>query len=105
MRRAVDAPLDPPKHLGHGKCDTYNKSIILGVATNDTNILTKETLSMLKPFGFSPGVLRGIGVQMTRLEQEKPNHESSQRQLPFKMPAAKPKMLEDQQRSMTPTED
>lgn len=68
MRRAVDAPLDPPKHLGHGKCDTFNKSIVLGVATNDKNVLSREAISIMKGWGFSPGELRGIGVQMTRLE-------------------------------------
>ncbi|KAF2083639.1 DNA repair protein [Saccharata proteae CBS 121410] len=89
MRRAADAPLDPPKHLGHGKCDTYNKSLVLGVATNDKGILTKETLSTLKGFGFSPGELRGIGVQMTKLEPLKAGGdgqvESSQRRLQFKV--------------------
>ncbi|KAL9095402.1 MAG: hypothetical protein Q9165_002273 [Trypethelium subeluteriae] len=88
MRRAPDAPLDPPKHLGHGKCDTFNKSIALGTATNDPSILTKEALSILRSYGFSPGELRGIGVQMTRLESLKGTMngtlESSQRLLQFK---------------------
>ncbi|EON67858.1 hypothetical protein W97_07355 [Coniosporium apollinis CBS 100218] len=88
MRRAPDAPLDPPKHLGHGKCDTYNKSVVLGVATNAKDVLTRETLSILKGFGFSPGELRGIGVQMTKLEPLKGTAdgqlESSQRRLQFK---------------------
>lgn len=88
MRRSPDAPLDPPKHLGHGKCDTYNKSLVLGVATNARETLTKEALSILKGFGFSPGELRGIGVQMTKLEPMKSatdgTLESSQRRLQFK---------------------
>ena len=94
MRRAADAPLDPPKHLGHGKCDTFNKSVILGVATNTCEILTKETMSMLKSLGFSPGELRGIGVQMTRLEPLKATtaqQESSQRRLQFKVGELRPK--------------
>lgn len=60
MRRAADAPLDPPKHLGHGKCDTFNKSLVLGVATNDSNILAREALSIMHGWGFSPGELRGL---------------------------------------------
>ena len=87
MRRAPDAPLDPPKHLGHGKCDTFNKSLVLGVATNDKNLLAKEAMSILRGFGFSPGELRGLGIQMQRLEPLKgtPKHPqvSSQRQLQF----------------------
>ncbi|OJD37090.1 dna damage repair protein mus42 [Diplodia corticola] len=88
MKRAADAPLDPPKHLGHGKCDTFNKSLVLGLATNDKAVLAREALSVLKGFGFSPGELRGIGVQMTKLEPLKgpgDGKESSQRRLQFKV--------------------
>ena len=99
MRRAVDAPLDPPKHLGHGKCDTFNKSIVLGVATNAKDVLGREAVCILKGFGFSPGELRGLGVQMTKLEPLKqPNAaslESSQRRIQFKSPAAPPKKAVD----------
>lgn len=88
MRRSLDAPLDPPKHLGHGKCDTFNKSLVLGLATNSKEVLTREALRMLKGFGFSPGQLRGVGVQMTRLEPMRSaldgGLESSQRRLDFK---------------------
>ncbi|KAL8809318.1 MAG: hypothetical protein Q9200_003516 [Gallowayella weberi] len=87
MRRAADAPLDPPKHLGHGKCDTFNKSLVLGVATNDKNILAREAISIMRGWGFSPGELRGLGVQMTKLEPLKgsPGNPiaSSQKRLQF----------------------
>ncbi|KAJ5168884.1 uncharacterized protein N7482_004478 [Penicillium canariense] len=87
MRRSMDAPLEPVKHLGHGKCDVFNKSVVIGVATNASDILGKEAVSMLRSFNFSPGDLRGLGVQMTKLEPLKPrpseNLESSQRQLNF----------------------
>ena len=87
MRRAADAPRDPPKHLGHGKCDTFNKSIVLGVATNDKKLLGREAISILRGWGFSPGELRGIGCQMQKLEPIKglPEtlHDSSQRRLQF----------------------
>ena len=90
MRRAADAPLDPPKHLGHGKCDTFNKSIVLGVSTYDKTILSREAISIMRGWGFSPGELRGIGVQMTRLEPLRGSVESptpsSQRLLQFKTP-------------------
>ena len=93
MRRSMDAPLEAVKHLGHGKCDIFNKSVALGVATNAAEILGKEALSMLKSFNFSPGDLRGLGVQMTKLEPIKTgpsaNVESSQRQLNFGKPAVR----------------
>ncbi|KAJ5708641.1 hypothetical protein N7488_008442 [Penicillium malachiteum] len=93
MRRSMDAPLEPVKHLGHGKCDTFNKSVMIGVATNDTDVVAKEAISMLRTFNFSPGDLRGLGVQMTKLEPLKAGPssvESSQRQLNFaKSPSRK----------------
>jgi DNA repair protein REV1 len=106
MRRSPDAPLDPPKHLGHGKCDTYNKSIQLGVATNDSALMTKEVLATMRSFGFSPGELRGLGIQMTKLEPCKAGvdgrENGSQRRLQFKpaqslhtKPAKETETLED----------
>jgi DNA repair protein REV1 len=102
MRKAADAPLDPPKNLGHGKCDTFNKSIVLGVATNSADIIGREAVSILRSYGFSPGELRGLGVQMTKLEPLKtPNvsmPDGSQRRINFGTSAA-PKL------SKQPTED
>lgn len=94
MRRSPNAPLDPPKHLGHGKCDTHNKSLLLGVATNAKEVLAKEAVAILRGFGFSPGELRGIGIQMTKLEPMKTatdgSLQSSQRKLQFKVGSAEP---------------
>ncbi|KAJ5495705.1 hypothetical protein N7539_000821 [Penicillium diatomitis] len=94
MRRALDAPLEPVKHLGHGKCDIFNKSVVLGVATIVPDVLGKEAVSMLRSLNFSPGDLRGLGVQMTKLEPLKNGPstaiEGSQRQLNFfKSPSRK----------------
>lgn len=68
MKRSAGAPLDPPKHLGHGICDTFSRSIIFGIATNRAQVIGREALSILRSYGFSPGELRGLGVQMTKLE-------------------------------------
>jgi DNA repair protein REV1 len=86
MRRALDAPLDPAKHLGHGKCDTFNKSTSFGVATHDYKTLGKEAVSILRSFKFRPGDLRGLAVQMTKLEPLKMNPaapDGSQKKLAF----------------------
>lgn len=105
MKRAADAPRDPPKHLGHGKCDVFNKSLQLGVATNDQAVITKEVIVMMKSFGVSPGELRGIGIQMQKLEPLKQGVDgtdvSSQRKLQFlagqpsKAPVGKPRQADD----------
>lgn len=85
MRRSLDAPLDPAKHLGHGKCDTFNKSSIFGVATHNAETIGKEAVSILRSFKFSPGDLRGLGVQLQKLEPLKPfgAPDGSQRRLNF----------------------
>ena len=94
MKKAADAPLDPPKHLGHGMCDTYNKSIIFGVATNSAEMMGHEAVSILRSYGFSPGELRGLGVQMTKLEPFRTSDtlpDGSQRRINFgKLAAPKP---------------
>ncbi|KAF9880028.1 DNA damage repair protein [Colletotrichum karsti] len=86
MRRSLDAPLDPAKHLGHGKCDSFSKSVMFGVATHNAETIAKEAVSVLKSYKFSPGDLRGLGVQLTKLEPIKTGPagpESSQRRLAF----------------------
>ncbi|KAL7945913.1 hypothetical protein V8C42DRAFT_321929 [Trichoderma barbatum] len=101
MRRALDAPLDPTKHLGHGKCDSFNKSAAFGVGTHDYEIIGKEAVSILRSFRFSPGDLRGIGVQMTKLEPIKSNPlaaDGSQRKIAF-APFVEPPPLTKQSRT------
>ncbi|RVX66248.1 hypothetical protein B0A52_10175 [Exophiala mesophila] len=100
MRKAADAGMDPPKNLGHGKCDTFNKSVVLGVSTNDASILGKEAVSILRSYGFPPGELRGLGVQMQKLDPIKPAttnsnmFDSSQRRLQFKKPQIPAKLID-----------
>jgi DNA repair protein REV1 len=85
MRRAATAPLDPPKHLGHGDCDTFNKSIQLGVATNNHEVLGKEAIGMMRALRIPPGELRGIGLQMGKLERAgDAKVEPGQKKLEFK---------------------
>ncbi|EGD93538.1 DNA damage repair protein Mus42 [Trichophyton tonsurans CBS 112818] len=100
MRRAADSPVDPPKHLGHGKCDTFNKSIILHTPTNASDIIGKEAVSIIRSFNFSPGDLRGLGIQMTKLTPIKSTasgeHTSSQQQLQFKAATPGPKEITSQ---------
>ncbi|EFX04306.1 DNA damage repair protein [Grosmannia clavigera kw1407] len=72
LKRAANAPLEPEKHLGHGRCDVYNKSVVFGVATHSAEAIGKEAVSILRSFRFSPGDLRGLGVQLQKLEPIKP---------------------------------
>jgi DNA repair protein REV1 len=86
MKKAADAPLDPPKHLGHGECDTFTKSVGFWVATNSADITGREAVLILRGYGFSPGEIRGLGVQMTKLEPLKASDgfaDGSQRKIDF----------------------
>ncbi|CAZ83226.1 unnamed protein product [Tuber melanosporum] len=80
-KRAAGAPMMTSKHLGHGSCDTVNKSVSLGAATSEKEIMGKETVAMLRSFRISPGELRGIGLSAANLETAKAH--SSQTKLDF----------------------
>ncbi len=86
MRRSLDAPLDPAKHLGHGKCDTFSRSTVFGVAINHAEIIGKNAVAILRSYTFGPGDLRGLGLSLSKLEPYKSDttdRERSQIKLPF----------------------
>lgn len=68
MVRAKDAPVETAKFMGHGFCDTVNKSTTLQNATNDVNIITEEVISICKKLNIDPKEMRGIGIQVTKLD-------------------------------------
>lgn len=76
--------------LGHGICDHFNKQIPLittgGRATSDDKVIGEHAWKLLKSFNFDPKDLRGIGIQVQKLESNiaPPNVEPGQGKLPFK---------------------
>nr|XP_019010954.1 uncharacterized protein I206_04259 [Kwoniella pini CBS 10737]OCF49735.1 hypothetical protein I206_04259 [Kwoniella pini CBS 10737] len=74
MKRHPDAPIEPPKFLGHGWCETFNKSSAIsgsrGNPTDEGEILAKESVKLLKILNLDPTELRGIGIQVTKLDTE-----------------------------------
>ncbi|OCB87229.1 DNA/RNA polymerase [Sanghuangporus baumii] len=73
MKRDPDAPIEPPKFLGHGCCNIFNKQASLssddGRATGDALIIGQVAWRLLKSFAFDPKDLRGVGIQITKLEK------------------------------------
>ena len=67
--RSPDAPKETSKFLGHGICDSINKAVTLPVATDSVQIITKETMSLLKAVDPEVSDLRGIGIQLSKLEK------------------------------------
>ncbi|CAE6474479.1 unnamed protein product [Rhizoctonia solani] len=77
MKRHPDAPKEAPKFMGHGKCETFNKTCTIsgprGLATNDPDIIGREAWKLLLSMRFDPSELRGIGIQIQKLDDaEKP---------------------------------
>ncbi|CAG4953223.1 unnamed protein product [Colias eurytheme] len=68
MVRAADAPVETAKFLGHGFCDVINKSTSLAVATNDSELINKEVVLLYKKLNIDPKEMRGVGIQVTKLE-------------------------------------
>ncbi|KAF7970196.1 hypothetical protein HWV62_24846 [Athelia sp. TMB] len=72
MKRAADAPIEAPKFMGHGSCDTFSRQTALvgpgGRATCDETIIADHAWRLLKSFNFDPKELRGIGIQIQKLE-------------------------------------
>ncbi|KAF9453668.1 DNA repair protein [Macrolepiota fuliginosa MF-IS2] len=98
MKRDPTAPVEPPKFLGHGKCDSFNKQGKLagfgGNAVNDDKIIGEHAWRLLKSFNFDPKELRGIGIQIQKLEPAKSGSSSIQgvqSVLPFKKVEGPPK--------------
>ena len=67
MRRAKDAPVDPPKFLGHGPCDKFNAGREIP-NTGDAAIIWKHALALLEGLHIPPNELRGIGIALTKLQ-------------------------------------
>ena len=59
--------------MGHGKCETFNKQSTLigrdGGATDDPQIISQQSLRMLRSFNIDPRELRGVGIQIQKLEK------------------------------------
>ncbi|KAH7318839.1 hypothetical protein B0J17DRAFT_711096 [Rhizoctonia solani] len=72
MKRHPDAPKEAPKFMGHGKCENFNKTCSIsgprGVATDDPDIIGREAWKLLYSMRFDPTELRGIGIQIQKLD-------------------------------------
>lgn len=68
MVRREDAPTETAKFLGHGICNNLSKSVSLPLATDDAKIVGKEVVTILRQQRAAPEDLRGIGIQIQKLE-------------------------------------
>lgn len=76
--------------MGHGLCETFTKQIQLiapgGHASSDDKIIGEHAWRLLKGLNFDPKELRGVGIQVQKLEKSSGAAELDQGQaiLPFK---------------------
>ncbi|RUS21765.1 hypothetical protein BC937DRAFT_91499 [Endogone sp. FLAS-F59071] len=58
------------KHLGHGPCDNFSKSTVLDAYVDNPDSIFRECLVMFNQLGFDPVDVRGMGIQMQKLNNE-----------------------------------
>ncbi|KAI0927848.1 hypothetical protein AcW2_004036 [Taiwanofungus camphoratus] len=95
MKRDPSAPVEAPKFLGHGLCQTFNKQTPLiapgGRATSNDKVIGEHAWRLLKSFNFDPKELRGVAIQIQKLERSSAlsGNDTGQAVLPFKPTGAK----------------
>lgn len=67
-QRHPDAPIEPPKYLGHGHCNITTKSSSKFPPTNDERALSRVACDLVSAFSCPPEDFRGLGLQITKLE-------------------------------------
>ena len=56
--------------MGHGCCIVYTKQTSLPRLTRDALLIGQKAWMLLKSFSFDPTDLRGVGIQITKLEND-----------------------------------
>ncbi|OAD04595.1 hypothetical protein MUCCIDRAFT_140145 [Mucor lusitanicus CBS 277.49] len=69
LKRKEDAT-EASKNLGHGRVDAFSKSYTLNHFTDDPAIINKHVYSMLKSFQFSCADIRGLGIHISKLDNQ-----------------------------------
>lgn len=82
LKRAKDAPIEPPKYLGCGKCDALSKSSKFGVPTDEFRSFGTEARSLFRHIGCDPFELRGVSLSVAKLVSK--DQVGNQKRLPFK---------------------
>ena len=93
--RHPDSPIDTPKFLGHGFAIDTADSTRLHAATDQSAAILQAVRKMLHKMNLAPPELRGIGIQLQKLEKDgRPvdaaNLERGQARLSFGLKVAAP---------------
>ncbi|KAK4563262.1 hypothetical protein RGQ29_005682 [Quercus rubra] len=66
-KRRKDAE-EPIKYMGHGDCENLSHSTTVPVATDDVEVLQRITKQLFGSFHLDVKEIRGVGLQVSRLE-------------------------------------
>ncbi|XP_046625022.1 DNA repair protein REV1 isoform X1 [Neodiprion virginianus] len=77
MIRSKNAPVETAKYMGHGICDHITRSKNLISPVNDLSIIAKEVLTLWNQLQQIPEDVRGVGIQISRLESTKSSEKSN----------------------------
>uniref|UniRef100_A0AAR5Q402 DNA repair protein REV1 n=1 Tax=Dendroctonus ponderosae TaxID=77166 RepID=A0AAR5Q402_DENPD len=70
--RAEGAPVETAKFLGHGVCDAITKSSTANLVFSTSEVIYKEAKAIYDKLNVSFAELRGVGIQLTKLEKNAP---------------------------------
>ncbi|KAF2886251.1 hypothetical protein ILUMI_19922, partial [Ignelater luminosus] len=70
--RAPEAPKETAKFLGCGICNSVNRSTTTGSLLSDATTIYKEAKTLFERINAPPSELRGVGIQLTKLEKTPP---------------------------------
>ncbi|EJS41530.1 rev1p [Saccharomyces arboricola H-6] len=84
MKRCENAPIEPPKYMGMGRCDSLRRSNRLGIPTDEFGVIATEMKSMYRSLGCPPKELRGIALQFNKLVDADSGNNQLKLRLPFK---------------------
>lgn len=79
MVRSKDAPVEAPKFLGHGICDSFNRSTPLPRLTDDSDVIFNTAWKLISALKVKPDQLRGLGVSLQKLESKDMIHTPAKR--------------------------
>lgn len=68
MVRTHDAPIETAKYMGHGVCDNVTKTVTLRDYTDDRSTIERTVFYIKNALNVTPSELRGIGIQITKLD-------------------------------------
>ncbi|KAI8980544.1 hypothetical protein BDB01DRAFT_234843 [Pilobolus umbonatus] len=71
--KRLETASEASKNLGHGEVNSYYKSYTCSDYMNCPEYIFKHAYSMIKSFRFSYADIRGIGIQLTKLNNPSPD--------------------------------